>query len=87
MKTSAPYILYIIASLHQLRWKSKPLPKPMRVLLRPEAAAAAVVQRAVLQRKGEESALFPLNSVFHTLEVHLPVCAEPSHAVIKKNHR
>lgn len=59
--------------------------KPMRVFLHPEAAAAAaVVQRAGLQRKGEESALYLLNSMFHALEGQLPECVEPFHAALKK---
>lgn len=60
------------------------IPTPMQELLRPEAAVAAVVQRADLQRKGEESVLSLLNSMFRTPGVHLPLCAEPFHAAIEK---
>lgn len=60
--------------------EEKATPKPMQVLLR--LVAAAVVQRAVLRIKGEEFALFLLNSMFHTPEVHWPEHAEPFHAAI-----
>lgn len=62
--------------------EEKATPKPMQVLLR--LVAAAVVQRAVLRIKGEEFALFLLNSMFHTPEVHWPEHAEPFHAATRK---